>query len=210
LTANNYSGTVTITAHDSVTNQPVGTPRVLPISLTAQPACALHNLSSPTETFDAKAGSNPAASQTFTISVTGTCSGAVTIAPSIIFNRGTGWVTAVTNTPTIRSGESATFTVTVTSIGLAAGQYEATIQLSGLNGGITMMNTVPGIDVKLTVEIPPAPPPPTPTPAATPDSTPPPTPTPTPTPVPTATPTAMPTPAATSVPEPDVTATTTP
>ncbi|MBV9709451.1 MAG: hypothetical protein JO011_00895, partial [Ktedonobacteraceae bacterium] len=140
LTANNYSGTVTITAHDSVTNQPVGTPRVLPISLTAQPACALHNLSSPTETFDAKAGSNPAAPQTFTISVTGTCSGAVTIAPSIIFNRGTGWVTAVTNTSTIHSGESATFTVTVTSIGLAAGQYEATIQISGLNGGITMMN----------------------------------------------------------------------
>ncbi len=195
LRANNYSDTVTITAHDSVTKQLVGIPQVVPIALTVQPACTMHNPSTTTETFDTKAGSNPT-SQTFTVSVTGTCSGAVKIAPSIISTLETGWVSVVADTTTITSGESATFTVTVTSANLPAGQYEATIQLSASNQGIAMMNTPQGIDVKLNVEVTSDPvlgtptPTPSPTPVSTPTATPTPSPTPSPTPVPTAVPSA--------------------
>jgi hypothetical protein len=209
LKANNYSGSVTITAYDSVTKQLVGIPQVVPVALTAQPACTLQNLSTTAETFDAKAGSNPA-SQTFTISVRGTCPGAIKIVPSIISTLETGWVSVVADTTTISSGESAIFTVTVTSANLPAGQYEATVQLSASNNGIAMMNLPQGIDVKLTVEASSDPvigtPTPTlsPQPVSVPIAIPIPTPTPIPVPLPTPTPSLMPV----STPAPAATTTT--
>ncbi len=199
LKANNYSGSVTVTAYDSVTKQLVGIPQVVPVALTAQPACKLQNPSTTVETFDTKAGNNPA-SQTFTVSVTGTCPGAVTIAPSIIFTLETGWVSVVADMTTIASGESTTFIVTVNSAHLPTGQYEAKIQLSASNNGITMLNTLQGIAVKLNVE--PLSEPflgtPTPTSSPTPVSVPIATPTPAPTPTPSPTPVSTPVPTATT------------
>lgn len=192
LTAGNYSGTVTITAHDSVTKQQVGIAQVIPIALAVQPACTLQNPSIPAETFDTQVGSNPAA-QTFTIAVTGTCSGAVTVAPSIIFNSGTQWLSVAASTTTIASGNSAMFTVTVTSASLPAGQYDATIQFSASNSGVAMLNMPAGIAVKLTVDVLTQPVLGTPTPAPIPTSTPIPVPTATPIPIPTPTPVSIPT-----------------
>ncbi|HEY5001685.1 MAG TPA: hypothetical protein VII61_00940, partial [Ktedonobacteraceae bacterium] len=173
LTAGNYSGAVTITAHDSVTGLLVGAPQVVPIVLTSQVACTLLSPSSAAEVFDAIAGSNPAA-QIFTISVTGTCSGAVTITPTIVPASGATWLSVATTTAAVVSGGSATFTVTVNSASLPAGQYAATIQLSSSNSGMTMTTQV--VDVKLNVSVPSAPiigtPTPTPTSIAVPSPTP--------------------------------------
>jgi hypothetical protein len=154
LAAGNYSGTVTITAYDSVTGLLVGAPQVVPIVLTTQAACALLSPSSGAEVFDTTAGSNPA-TQIFTISVTGTCSGAVTITPSIVPASGATWLSVATTKAGVVSGGSATFTVTVNSASLPAGQYQATIQLSSSNSGMTMTTQV--VDVKLNVSVPSAP-----------------------------------------------------
>jgi hypothetical protein len=193
LKAANYSGTVTITAHDSVTKQEVGVPQVIPIALSVQSACTLQNPSVTAETFDTQAGSNPVP-QTFTIAVTGTCAGAVTIAPSILFKTGTRWLSIAPDTTAITSGNSATFTVTVTPAGLAAGQYDATIQFSAANSGIAMTDLPQGIAVKLIVEVVTQPVLGTPTPTASPLPTATPTPVPIATPIPSPTPVRLPTP----------------
>ncbi len=49
--ATNYSGTVTITAVDSVTKKPVGTPQSVTVALTVQPLCTLQSPSLPTKSF---------------------------------------------------------------------------------------------------------------------------------------------------------------
>jgi hypothetical protein len=152
LQTGNYSGAVTVIAHDSVTKRLIGIPQIIPVALTVQPACTLQSPSTSAETFDTEAGNNPAA-QTFTVAVTGTCTGTVMIVSSIISTLETGWVSVVADTATMVSGESATFTVTVASADLPPGQYEATIQLSASNNGIVMMNTTQAIDVKLNVEV---------------------------------------------------------
>src|SRR5439155_20982983 len=41
LTANTYTGHVTITAVDRVTQQPVGTPQTITVTLSLQPSCTL-------------------------------------------------------------------------------------------------------------------------------------------------------------------------
>ena len=176
LPAGIYSGTVTVMAHDSVTGLLVGVPQVLPIVLTTQTACALSKPSPAAAIFDTTAGSSPIA-QSFILSVTGTCSGAVTITPAIVPATGTTWLSVATTTTGVASGGSATFTITVNSASLAAGQYAATIQLSSSNNGITMQSQM--VDVKLNVTVPPTPVTGTPTPTSSPPaiSVPPPTPT---------------------------------
>lgn len=186
LATRNYSGTVIITAQDSVTGLLVGSPQVIPIALTVQPACTLQTPSPIAEAFATTAGSKQA-SQSFTISVIGTCSGGVTITPSILYNSGTAWLSVATNTTAIVSGESATFTVTVTSASLPAGKYEAIIRLSGSNGGMIIVSSPQEVDVKLNIGVPLDPimgtPIPTPSPIPVSTSTPTPTSTPSPTPV---------------------------
>jgi Viral BACON domain len=171
LNAGSYSGAVTVTAYDSVTGLLVGTSQVVPIVLTAQAACTLLSPSPAAEVFDSTAGSNPVA-QIFTVSVTGTCSGAVTITPTIVPTSAASWLSVVTTPAGVASGGSATFTVTVNSAGLPAGQYQATLQLSSSNSGIIMSTQM--VDVKLTVTVPSNPvigtPIPTPTPTPMPSS----------------------------------------
>jgi hypothetical protein len=149
LSAGTYNGSVTITIVDSVTKQTVGTV-VVSVTLTAQaitPPCSLQAASTSSLDFGASAGSDPATpSQSFTLSVTGTCSGDVTITPSALANSGSGWL-AVSGPMTIASGSTATFTVTVTSSAQKAGIYTGTITLTA--GGIA--GSPQTVTVKLTV-----------------------------------------------------------
>lgn len=202
LNAGNYSGTVSIAATDSVTKQQVGVPQVIPVALTVQPPCTLQNPSVSTETFTAQAGSSNPPPKTFTIEVVGACAGQVTVAPSIIFNTGTRWLSIMPGTIAINSGNSATFTVSANSAGLPSGQYDATIQFSVSSGGIALMNLSQAIAVKLTIDVVSQPVLGTPTPTVSPVPTVPVAPTDTPTPVPTVTPTPAitPTPTATLTP----------
>ncbi len=176
LPAGNYSGNVTVTAHDSVTGLLVGVPQVLPVALTTQSACMLSKPSSAPQVFDTIVGSSPAP-QTFTISVTGTCSGVVTIRPAIVPATGSTWLSVATTTTGVASGGSATFTITVNTVGLQVGQYAATIQLSSSNNGMIMQSQM--VDVKLNVNVPPAPVVGTPTPTSSPPTISIPSPTPT-------------------------------
>jgi Viral BACON domain len=149
--AGTYTGTVTITAIDSVTQKAVGTPQTIKVTLTVQPACTLQAPSITGETFAAEAGSNPAA-QTFTIGVIGGCLGAVTITPTAT----TGWLAVSPATAPVASGSSATFTVTVTSAALAAGSYTGSISLAAVDGGIAITGSPQTVAVTLNVVAPPA------------------------------------------------------
>jgi len=143
LSAGTYNGTVTITVVDSVTNQSIGTLHIS-VTLTAQspapPAtpCTLVAPSTAVQSFTANAGSNPApASTSFTISVTGSCTGDITITPQVD-SASSGWL-FITGARTIASGSTATFTITVASASLnkSGSPYTGTITLiasGGING----------------------------------------------------------------------------
>lgn len=148
LSVGSYSGAITVTASDSVTGLLVGVPQVVPVALTAQAACTLLSPSSPVEVFSTIAGSTPAA-QMFTLAVTGSCSGAVAITPTVVPASEATWLSVAATTAGTVSGGSATFTVTVNSASLPAGQYQATIQLSSANNGMIMATQM--VEVKLNV-----------------------------------------------------------
>jgi Viral BACON domain len=154
LAAGTYTGTVTISAIDSVTNNVVGTPQIISVTLTVQPVCTLQGSSVAGETFTTEAGTNPAA-QTFTIGFTGACTGNVTITPTVTLASGTGWLAVTPASATVASGGSATFTVTVTSASLATGQYTGSISLAAVNGGITITGSPQTVGVTLQVVAPP-------------------------------------------------------
>jgi len=141
LTAGTYTGSVTIAAIDSVTKLALGTPKVIPITLTVQPLCTLQPPSTQAMTFSTEAGVKPA-SQTFSVGVVGACAGNVTITPTATMSSGTNWL-AVSAPVTVISGGRAIFTVSITSTVLAAGTYTGSISLAALNGspqvvGITL------------------------------------------------------------------------
>ncbi len=138
LSAGNYSGAVTITAVDSVTGQKAGVPQTIAITLAVQPACMLQAPSGSGETYSAEVGLNPSM-QTFSIGVTGTCSGSITLTPTATTGDGGSWLAVTPASAQVTSGNSATFTVTVTSASLAAGTYNGTISLAAVDGnGITI------------------------------------------------------------------------
>jgi Viral BACON domain len=149
LTAGTYTGTVTIAAIDSVTKLAVGPPMVIPVTLTIQPVCILQLPSSPSMTFSAKAGLNPAP-QTFTVGVVGACAGNVTITPTATLSSGKGWL-AVSAPVRVISGASAIFTVTITSAGLAEGKYTGSISLAALNGSIATSGSPQVVGITLNV-----------------------------------------------------------
>jgi BACON domain-containing protein len=149
LTAGTYTGTVAIAAIDSVTKLAVGTPMVIPVTLTVQPVCSLQPPSSPAMNFLAQAGLNPAP-QTFTVGVIGACAGNVTITPTATLSNGTGWL-AVSAPITVISGGSAIFTVNIASAGLAAGKYTGSISLTALNGSIATSGSPQVVGITLNV-----------------------------------------------------------
>ncbi len=147
LTAGTHTGTVTLTAIDSVTKLVVGTPKVIAVSLTVQPVCTLQAPSVAGETFSAEVGLNPG-TQSFTVGVIGVCKGSVTVTPTIA--SGTGWL-AVSPATTIASGGSATFKVTVISAGLATGAYAGSITLAAVNGGMAITGSPQAVGITLKV-----------------------------------------------------------
>ncbi len=134
LAAGTYSGTVIITAIDSVSKQKVGTPQSIAVTLIIQPPCMLQAPSGAGKTYSAEVGLNPS-TQTFTIGVTGTCTGSVTITPTATTGDGGSWLAVTPSSSVVTSGKTATFTVAVTSASLSAGSYTGTISLAAVDGG---------------------------------------------------------------------------
>jgi hypothetical protein len=153
LSAGTYYGTVKVTVVDSATNQTVGTITIT-VTLTAQPPtppatpCTLLAPSPGELDFTAKQGSDPATpTASFTISVTGSCSGDITITPSV-GSAGSGWL-SITGPVTIASGSSAAFTVTVSAASQKVGTYSSGITLTASNG---IDESPRGVTVTLTVQ----------------------------------------------------------
>ncbi|HEX6554961.1 MAG TPA: hypothetical protein VF026_19495 [Ktedonobacteraceae bacterium] len=148
LHPNTYTGQVTITATDSVTNQSVGTPQIITVTLNVQPPCTLLAPSAPQENFTSEVGANPApTSQSFTIGITGACTGDITITPTVTQR----WLT-VTPTSAVITGGSATFTVTATTASLGAGPYKDDISIAAVDSnGITITGSPQTVAVSLKV-----------------------------------------------------------
>ena len=153
LAAGNYSSSLTITAIDSVTRQAVSTPVVVTVALTVQQACTLQTPSATTEAFNTTAGQSPAA-QTFSLAVSGACTGSVTITPTVTLGSGTGWLTVTPATATVLAGGSATFTATIIGKALTVGSYGGSITLVGMNGGVTITGSPQTIGITVTVSSP--------------------------------------------------------
>jgi len=155
LSADTYTGTVSISAVDHVTHKQVGAVQQIAVTLTARPPCTLRAPSSTGETFNAEEGSNPS-TQTFTIGVTGACVGSVIITPTVTLASGSGWLAISPARAAVTSGRSATFTVTVTSAALTAASYAGSISLSAVNKGITIVGSPQTVNITLNVHAPPA------------------------------------------------------
>ncbi len=156
LVAGTYSGSITVTAIDSVTKLQVGLPQVVTVTLTVLPVCTLQPPSVASEVFSAPVGANPAA-QTFTIGVVGACTGSVTLTPTVTMSSGTGWLAVSPASAPVAAGGTATFTVTVTSAALASGSYAGRISLAAVNSaGVAIAGSPQAVGVTLTVATPPA------------------------------------------------------
>jgi len=132
LAAGSYTGSVAISATDSVTNKPVGKPQVVTVNLTVQSPCTLQAPSVAARNFTVEAGQNPH-TKSFTIGIIGSCSGNVTITPTVTMASGSGWLAVTPASATIATNRATTFTISVTSAALAAGKYTGTISLAGVD-----------------------------------------------------------------------------
>lgn len=151
LSAGSYSGTVTITALDATTGLSAGKVQ-LTVTLTVLAApCALSTPSMAVLTFSANQGSNPTTpAQSFTLNVSGGCSGSVTITATVDAGS-SGWL-AISPTPvSVSSSGQATFTATITSSALASGAYNATITLSASDGGSSVVGSPQTVSVSLSI-----------------------------------------------------------
>jgi hypothetical protein len=155
LPVGTYNGTVVITAVDSVTGQIMGPQQRVTVTVDIGPACTLQAPVPSTMQFSAVTGSNPAA-QTFRIGVTGTCFGNVTVTPSVTVASGSGWLAVSPASAVIGSGQSATFSVAVTSAALKAGVYRGSISLSGVSDGVVIAGSSQTVKVTLTNQAAPA------------------------------------------------------
>ncbi len=150
-----YNSSVTVTASDSVTNQAIGAPVDVPVTLTVQPACTLQAPSTNTENFSTEAGQNPAP-QTFSIAASGTCAGNVTITPTITLANGTGWLGVTPTAAMLPSGGTATFTVNVNGAAMTAVPYHGSISLAASNGGVAIVGSPQPVSIIVAVTAPPA------------------------------------------------------
>ncbi len=155
LQAGGANATITLSATDSASGAPVGTPIIIPVTLNIQAACALQPASASNATFTTEDGVNPPA-QTITVNVGGACSNNLTLASTVTQGTGTNWL-AITPGTQAMTGNNQTFTITitVTSIALADGSYSGSISLSAVDGGITVLGSPQTVNVALTVLAPP-------------------------------------------------------
>jgi hypothetical protein len=157
LFSTSYSGSISLSAYDSVTHSVITTFPAVSVTLNVQPACTLQAPSVGSETFSADAGT-AATSQSFTISVVGTCNGAVSIQPTAILDNGSGWLTLSASSATIQSGQSVTLTVTADATALSPGTYTGTISIVALDSGIAIVGSPQSVSVTLDASAPPTPP----------------------------------------------------
>jgi hypothetical protein len=141
---------LTVTAINTTTQQAIGVPITVPVSLTVQAACTLQAPSVATETFTTAPGQSPVA-QTFTIAASAACVGNVTITPTVTVVSGTGWLTVSPTSATILAGGNATFTVTIVGTSLTAGSYNGSISLAGANGRTTIAGSPQSVGVSVAV-----------------------------------------------------------
>lgn len=153
LTAGTSTGSVILTAFDNVTKIAIGSPQVIPVTLTVLPACALQTPSAAAETFSSEAGLNPT-KQSFTVGIGGGCAGTVTITPAI--TNGAGWLKVSPSSAIVASGGSAVFTVAATSAGLAAGHYTGSITLTAMNGASKISGNPHVVGITFNILSPPA------------------------------------------------------
>ena len=154
LAPGTYPATLTVTTTDSVTKAVIGVPQKIAATLTVQTPCTLSAPSKPTLTFAADAGQS-AGAQTFVVSVSGSCTGAVTLTPSITVSAGTGWLAVTPTSASVAVGGSATFTVSASAASLTSGSYTGSISLAGLNGSASIAGSPQVVGVTLTVTSPP-------------------------------------------------------
>jgi hypothetical protein len=153
LGAGTYTGTITVTALDSSTDQIVGSITIT-VTLNVQappPPCALGSVSASELAFTASVGSDPSTpTQTVFIGVSGTCAGNVTIAASP--DSGSSAWLSVTSSTTIASGNQATLTITVASSALTSGEYIGTITLTAVDGNGPISGSSQTVTITLTVQ----------------------------------------------------------
>ncbi len=151
LSPKTYTGSLTITAVDSATQQAVGSPQHVVVTLVVQPPCTLQTPSVTSETFSSDAGSNPPP-QHFTIGIIGTCTGNITITPTVTKS----WLTVTPASVVITSGH-ATFKVKATLAKLPVGSDSATISIAGVDSnGLALSGGPQTISVTETVTTPPS------------------------------------------------------
>ncbi|GCE18863.1 BACON domain-containing protein [Dictyobacter kobayashii] len=150
LKAGPYSGQLTLTATDS--SKKVVSTQSIDVYLTVQPPCTLQAPSLSSLDFSALGSAEPAA-QSFTIGVVGTCSsGAVKIIPTGVTASSPSWLTVSPANAVLKSGQSATFTVTPHTAGLAKGsQYSGSISLVALDNGIAIVGSSQSLPVSLSL-----------------------------------------------------------
>lgn len=151
LGAGTYTGQVNISTVDSVTHQQVGQAKIS-VTLNVQPPCTLLAPSITSAPFSTEAGLNPSP-QNFTIGVTGTCAGSVTITPTV--GSGASWLSVSPSSASVSSGGTATFTIAVNAQGLTPATYTANISLAAVDNGITITGSPSLIKVSLAVNAPP-------------------------------------------------------
>ena len=154
LTPGTYQATLTVTTTDSVTGAVIGTPQKIAVTLTVQTPCTLSAPSQSALSFAADAGQS-AGTQTFTVSVSGSCVGVVTLTPTIAVSSGTGWLAVTPSSAAVAVGGSATFTVSASATSLTAGNYTGSISLAGVNGTASIAGSPQVVGVTLAVASPP-------------------------------------------------------
>lgn len=149
LAAGTHNATLTINSNGGKAQVAI----TVAVNVPQQP-CVLQVPSSTSVALKATLGSNPKA-QSFTVGVTGNCSGGVMITPTVTMTSGSGWLAVTPSTATITGGNT-TFTVNVTSSALAPGTYSGSISLAAVSNGVAISGSPQTVSVSLTVtEVPP-------------------------------------------------------
>ena len=155
LTNGIYHGSVSVSAVDSVTQAAIATSPAVTVNVEAQPPCTLQASVPKAENFTTEVGASSVQSGSFSVGVTGTCSGSITVTPVVTLDTGSGWLTAMSgraSTATVSSGGTATFQTSVNGVSLAANTYTGKITLTATNNGVEIAGSGQEISVTLTVD----------------------------------------------------------
>ena len=136
-----------------MTHQVLGAPVVVSVALIVQQACTLQAPSVATEAFTTVAGQNPVA-QTFSVAVSGVCTGNVMVTPTVTLGSGAGWLTVTPATATVLSGGMATFTVRAIGTSLKVGSYGGSITLAGVNKSAAIAGSPQTVGITVTASSP--------------------------------------------------------